>query len=295
MQGDDNVECDKDLSDDHIYENPVIPLYENIDFITNQEVVYKFRDRNMRLVKEWQACFENDIKSGKVQVSHGDIFHGAPSADAIVASGNSFGFMDGGVNKAYSLHFGWQLQKRLQKLIREQHHGEILVGSAVIIPTFEGGAEQESMNWNGANENKPIKYLISATVMRAPQAVDDTVNSYLAFRAVVLAVGNFNKTLDEKIKSVLCPGLGTAAGRMPFDRCAFQMKEAYHTFVLGKNQERIYPTKLETILFDVNKMQKRLSGAYYAKRQSIEDLMIVMNMIMSSLYRILESSPSRKK
>ncbi|ESO94222.1 hypothetical protein LOTGIDRAFT_161430 [Lottia gigantea] len=220
MQDVNDLECGRDRSNDADVDG-------NIDFTTNQEVVYKFRDRNKRLVTEWQVFFENDIKSEKVQVSHGDIFKGAPSADAIVSPANSFGFMDGGIDMAYSLHFGWQLQKRLQKVIRKEHHGEILVGAAVIIPIFEGGAKQESMNWKGANENKPIKYLISAPTMRVPQFVDDTVNSYLAFRAVVLAVENFNRHHDEKIKSVLCPGLGTAVGRMPFDRCAFQYKRPH--------------------------------------------------------------------
>lgn len=64
------------------------------------------------------------------QVSCGDIFEDAPATDAIVSlafidayqllrtipyfhvkvsPANSFGFMDGGIDMAYSLHFGWQL------------------------------------------------------------------------------------------------------------------------------------------------------------------------------------------
>lgn len=37
------------------------------------------------------------------------------------------------------------------------------------------------------NEGKPIKYLISAPTMRVPEDVSDTVNAYLAFRAVLRA------------------------------------------------------------------------------------------------------------
>ena len=33
-----------------------------------------------------------------MQISYGDIFEGAPSADAIVSPANSFGFMDGGID-----------------------------------------------------------------------------------------------------------------------------------------------------------------------------------------------------
>jgi len=37
------------------------------------------------------------------------------------------------------------------------------------------------------------------------------------------AVNKFNKTATEPIRSVLCPGLGTAVGSMAPDRCAYQV------------------------------------------------------------------------
>ncbi len=36
---------------------------------------------------------------------------------------------------------------------------------------------------------------------------------------------------DKLISSVLCPGLGTAVGRMPFMRCAHQMRTAYNAVI----------------------------------------------------------------
>lgn len=71
----------------------------------------------------------NDHDHGPLlQISSGDIFKDAPAADAIVRAAmhtngtqstayaspqvspaNSFGFMDGGIDMAYSLHFGWQM------------------------------------------------------------------------------------------------------------------------------------------------------------------------------------------
>ena len=42
-------------------------------------------------------------------------------------------------------------------------------------------------HWEGCNENQPIKFLISAPTMRVPLDVSDTVNAFLAFRAVILA------------------------------------------------------------------------------------------------------------
>src|SRR4051794_5729557 len=55
--------------------------------------------------------------------------------EPIVSPANSFGFMDGGIDPLYSRHFGWHVQRRLQDAIRTRHHGELLVGSAEIVPT----------------------------------------------------------------------------------------------------------------------------------------------------------------
>lgn len=38
-----------------------------------------------------------------------------------------------------------------------------------------------------ANEGSPIRYLISAPTMRVPTDVSETINAYLAFRAVLQA------------------------------------------------------------------------------------------------------------
>ena len=56
---------------------------------------------------------------------------------AIVSPANSFGFMDGGIDMRYSLRFGWQLQGRLQDRIVGRHQGELLVGMAEILETFD--------------------------------------------------------------------------------------------------------------------------------------------------------------
>ncbi|KAL5457144.1 hypothetical protein EMCRGX_G034384 [Ephydatia muelleri] len=164
-------------------------------------------------------AFGDDKFKGIIEISEGDIFEGGPTADAIVSPANSFGFMDGGIDMAYSKHFGWQMQTRLQTLLREKYDGELPVGLAVIIPTYP-------------EENPdPIKYLISAPTMRVPTDADTTVNAYLAFRATLRAVKEHNATAQERgvtpIKSILCPGLCTYVGMMPFERCAIQMRTAY--------------------------------------------------------------------
>jgi O-acetyl-ADP-ribose deacetylase (regulator of RNase III) len=170
------------------------------------------RDRNVEMAEAWQAEFAD---APDVDVSHGDIFD--VSADAIVSPANSFGFMDGGIDLVYSRRFGWALQARLQELLRAGHDGELPVGQAVVVAT-----------------NDPaIPWLISAPTMRVPMDVSVTVNAYLAFRAAIRTVRQHNLT-SARIETVLCPGLGTAVGRMPRKVCARQMRRAYETSHLGQ-------------------------------------------------------------
>jgi hypothetical protein len=71
--------------------------------------------------------------------------------------------------------------------------------------------------------------------MRVPESVKGTVNAYLAFRAVLLAVKRYNQIMpEEHIESILCPGLGTAIGEMPVEDCAIQMWRAYTSAWLDK-------------------------------------------------------------
>ena len=98
-----------------------------------------------QLAKDWrQFCGDLDF----VSVHEGSIFD--LQCDAVVSPANSFGFMDGGIDSLYSRRFGWHVQKRLQRLIQDEHHGELLVGAAEIVET-----------------DAPIPFLIAAHDARA--------------------------------------------------------------------------------------------------------------------------------
>src|SRR5437868_2455500 len=135
-------------------------------------VRYYLRDREPQLPDAWRRYFYG---LDSVEASCGDIFD--VQADAIVSPANSFGFMDGGIDLAYSRRFGWELQARLQALLREEYDGELLVGQAVLLETHDD----------------TIPYLISAPTMRVPMNVAGTVNAYLAFRAVLRVVNAHNR------------------------------------------------------------------------------------------------------
>lgn len=161
-----------------------------------------------------------------VEIHQGSIFD--LSCDAVVSPANSFGFMDGGIDMLFSHYFGWQVQERLQNLIATKHHGELLVGTAEIVET----------------DNLQIPFLISAPTMRVPMILRDSVNPYLAARAVFLLIqhGTFasgthqDEAIKDFVQSVAFSGLGTGVGRVGPNTCAHQMRIAIEEFVLGKHE-----------------------------------------------------------
>jgi O-acetyl-ADP-ribose deacetylase (regulator of RNase III) len=159
-----------------------------------------------------------------VSVHHGSIFD--VPCDAIISPANSFGFMDGGIDRLYTEFFGPAVQQRLQECIRACHHGELLVGQADVVAT----------------DHASFPFLVAAPTMRVPMALGRSLNPYLAARAVFLLLlhgklscGPFaGQPVAERVRSVAIPGLGTGVGRVPPTTCARQVRAAIEDFVLGR-------------------------------------------------------------
>ncbi|MBR9859814.1 hypothetical protein GYB22_03515 [bacterium] len=158
-------------------------------------------DRNIGLCNEWEKLFSSEQY---VSIHCADFF--SLETDCIVSPANSFGFMDGGLDYAISRTLGWQVQERVQEKIRNEFHGELLVGQALLVETG----------------NEKIPYLISAPTMRVPLILTNTVNVYLASKAVFRVVKE-----NPQIKTVTMSGLGTGVGQVPYDICAKQIYWAY--------------------------------------------------------------------
>ena len=172
------------------------------------------------LADAWQRfCGDFDF----IEIHRGSIFD--LSVDAVVSPANSFGFMDGGIDMLYSQYFGWHVQKRLQGLIVSKHSGELLVGTAEIVET----------------DNPQLPYLIAAPTMRVPMILRNSINPYLAARAVFLlikhgtfAAGTFaGEPIAKFVESVAIPGLGTGVGQVGVNTCARQVQAAIEEVVLG--------------------------------------------------------------
>jgi O-acetyl-ADP-ribose deacetylase (regulator of RNase III) len=173
------------------------------------------------LVDAWaKYCGDLDF----VTIHHGSIVD--VDCDAVVSPANSYGFMDGGIDALYMWHFGSDIQMRVRRQIFDYHHGEIIVGQADVVETAHA----------------KIPYLIFAPTMRVPMNLRQTVNPYLAARAIFLLVtqGSFmagqfaGQKVSEHIQKIALPGLGTGAGKVPFNTCAQQVREAIDDILLQK-------------------------------------------------------------
>jgi O-acetyl-ADP-ribose deacetylase (regulator of RNase III) len=179
-------------------------------------VTLLLRDLNADVVSAWKTEFGS---SSEVEVSAGSILD--LSADAIVSPANSFGYMDGGIDLAYSRFFGSELQENLQSLLHDRYHGELPVGQAVVLETG----------------HSRIPFLVSAPTMRVPSSIAKSINVYLAFRATLVAILEHNQSSPQRIERVAVPGMGTGIGEVSPARAARHMRVAYDS-ILGKNRGR---------------------------------------------------------
>lgn len=167
-------------------------------------------DLQRELCNEWEKHFEEfpDVKivNGKFELVR--------EFDCLVSPANSFGLMDGGIDLAIRNYFGMKIQYSVQKRIQNEFYGEQPVGTSIIVAT--------------GNEYHP--FLAHTPTMRVPTDISKTDNVYSAFFAMLSAVTNYNKDNKARIEKVLCPGLGTATGRMTPKEAARQMSIAYRNF-----------------------------------------------------------------
>lgn len=164
------------------------------------------------LCKEWKLEF-SDFPSVKIQQGY---FENVKDYDCLVSPANSFGLMDGGVDLAIRNYFGMKLQYNVQKVIQREFYGEQPVGTSTIVLT----------------EHEEHPFLAHTPTMRVPMDISKTDNVYNAFFALLRTITNHNKTNNSiRIEKVLCPGLGTATGRMEYKEAARQMATAYRNFL----------------------------------------------------------------
>jgi len=155
----------------------------------------------------WEKSFDG-VHSENVTIAVGSIFDFP--GDVLAAPGNSFGYMDGGLDALIAAELDG-VENAVQERLRSDWRGECPVGAASTVET--------------ADQRWP--HLIYAPTMRLPEFVHETRNAYLSFRAILL----HGLRLDAG--SIVCPSLCTGIGGMTAERSAIQMRLAYDEISRG--------------------------------------------------------------
>ena len=167
-------------------------------------------DVNPKMVAAWKATF---AEQPEVEILTGSMLD--QQVSAWVTPTNAKGSMDGGLDAVIKKHFGAQIERSVQKAIKDRYGGTMPVGHATCVET---GADMP-------------RYLISTPTMHgSSEDVSDTLNVALACCAAFQRVHMQNAELGGSIRSVALPGLGANTGKVPVEICADLMWTAYDLF-----------------------------------------------------------------
>ena len=154
-----------------------------------------------------------------VEVVNGDLsefMNSHPEVDCIVSPANSFGQMTGGYDQAISDYLGWDFQKKVQAYIKENYHGEQVVGSSFII-----------------NTDKDNLKLIHTPTMRVPTIVKDPELVYHCTRSTLLCA------LNNNVQNIVLPAFCSGCGMVDESTVAILMKKAYMQIKTGHSNEKL--------------------------------------------------------
>lgn len=167
-------------------------------------------DLDADLVDAWRAQFAAEVEGGMVEVRHGSILDVLADVDAVMTAGNSYGQMDGGVDRVLSQHWP-DLQRAVWAAVGDVHHGYQPVGTATLVAT--GG--------------EPCRWLVHAPTMRVPMPLASGLDIAVhdAFWAALIAIEGHDG--EQPNTTVAAPGFGTGFGRVRPERAAQLMYAAY--------------------------------------------------------------------
>lgn len=158
-------------------------------------------DYNGHLVNAWVKAF---AQFPEVTIEQGDLL--AVAEHCVVSPANSYGFMDGGIDAAYRVFFGAQIEQTVQEAVGRRPEGHLPVGASLVVRTG----------------HHRVPYMIVAPTMVVPEQVESN-HCYRAMRAVLRIAGS-----DAEVgRDVYCPGLATGVGFVPPENAAAMMMQAY--------------------------------------------------------------------
>ena len=124
--------------------------------------------------------------------------------ECIVSPANSFGYMDGGYDRAITDYFGKCAQEEVQKYLDENFFGEQPIVTSIIVDI--------------PNTNKK---LIHTPTMRLPSPIKDETIVYHCMRSTLICA------IQNKVHSIVIPAYGGLTGGVRPNIIAKCMKAAY--------------------------------------------------------------------
>jgi len=167
-------------------------------------------DLQSEIVDAWGLHFDG---LADVSVMQGDILEVAENT--IVSPANSFGYMDGGIDRIYIRHFGDRLQLELHEAIQRRPEGHLPIGASILVETGD----------------TRVPFMIAAPTMYMPEPIP-AQNCFYAMTAVLMAADKHSDVVSQ----VYCPGLGTGVGQVSAIGSAREMADAYRKWSIRKER-----------------------------------------------------------
>jgi hypothetical protein len=79
-------------------------------------------DLDAELVSAWREAFAAQIDEGVIEVRQGSLLDVLPEVDAVLTAGNSYGQMDGDVDRALAGYFP-DVQRSVWAAVADEYHG----------------------------------------------------------------------------------------------------------------------------------------------------------------------------
>lgn len=174
------------------------------------------------------SALQTEFYGTRVEVMHGNITQPCIKGRnvAIATAGNSFGQMDGGIDGHINIYLSngeKYIQYDVKQLISKLYFGEQPVGTCLLVKSL----------------NSDIGFLAHAPTMRVPKDISNTINAYLAFRAVLTSIIRHNRECKntDTIDYLLCPMFCCGAGCMKSEVAAKQMRMAFDSVMYAMNRD----------------------------------------------------------
>lgn len=161
-------------------------------------------DINPGITKAWKKEFESYNNFHIITDEFNHFMDTHKDIECVVSPANSFGYMNGGYDKAITDYFGLEVEKEVQRFIDTHLFGEQPVGTSIMV-----------------NIPKSNKKLIHTPTMRLPSSIKDEMVIYQCMRSTLICA------IKGKVKSIVIPAFGGATGGVKPSIVAKYMKAAY--------------------------------------------------------------------